>query len=82
MALKMFKHTKSKKAKMSKGGVDHKTLPSRIQDSEESLLHNMLNGLPTAQQLLSDENNPQDWEDAQHGRLPLRWELHAGWVAT
>ena len=61
----MFKHAKSKKAKMSKGGVDHKTLPSRIQDSEESLLHNMLNGLPTAQQLLSDENNTQDWEDEE-----------------
>ena len=63
VALKMFKHVKSKKAKKSKGGVDHKTLPSRIQDSEESLLHSVLNGLPTTQQLLIDENNPGDWDE-------------------
>ena len=68
VALKMFKHVKSKKAKTSKGGVDHKTLPSRIQDSEESLLHNMLKALPTAQQLLSDEK-PYGWEDEEEDEV-------------
>ena len=74
VALKMFKHVKSKKAKSSKGGVDHKTLPSRIQDSEESLLHSMLNGLPTAQQLLIDENRPEDWQDVDEDEVDSETE--------
>ena len=65
VALRMFQHKPTKKAKKSKGGVDHKTLPSRIQDSEESLLHSVLNGLPTTQQLLIDEQRPEDWDE--HG---------------
>ena len=74
VALKMFKHVKSKKAKTPKGGVDHKTLPSRIQDSEESLLHSMLNGLPTAQQLMIDENRPEDWEDEDEDEVDSETE--------
>ena len=75
VAKRMFQHDKTKKKpKKSKGGVDHKTLPSRIQDSEESLLHRVMNGLPTIGQLMIDENRPEDWEDIEDDELDSETE--------
>ena len=88
VAQKMFQHKKSdKKPKRNKGGVDHKKLPSRIQDKPKSLLHNVMTSLPLPLALIpegtenvydeEDEDEDEDDSDTERARSEVLQQQNA-----